>query len=56
LAAYLACWRVLDAAVLDFEPVGLDWLTIATCRAVGFFFPGLRTAVVDGAASCFGLR
>jgi hypothetical protein len=56
LAAYLTCWRVLDAGVLDFEPVGLDWLTIATCRAVGFFFPGLRAAEVDGAASCFGLR
>jgi hypothetical protein len=46
----------LRAGVLDFEPVGLDWLTIATCRAVGFFFPGLRAAEVDGAASCFGLR
>jgi hypothetical protein len=41
---------------LDFEPVGLDWLTIATCRTVGLFFPGLATAVVDGAASCFNLR
>ena len=56
LTAYLACWRVLDAGVLDFEPVALDRLTVATCRAVGFFFPSLGAAVVDGAASCFGLR
>jgi len=56
LAAYLACWRVLDAGVLDFEPVGLDWLTIATCRAVGLFFPSLAATVVDGADSCFNLR
>lgn len=41
---------------MDFEPLALDRLTVATCRAVGFFFPGLATAVVDGAASCFGLR
>ena len=56
MTAYLACWRVFDAGVLDFEPIGLDWLTIATCRAVGFFFPGLRATVVDGAGSCFDLR
>jgi hypothetical protein len=41
---------------LDFEPVGLTWLTIATCRAVDFFFPGLRAAVVDRTTSVFGLR
>jgi hypothetical protein len=41
---------------LDFEPVGLDWLTIATCWAVDFFLPGLAATEVDGAASCFDLR
>ena len=56
MAAYLTCWRVQRAGVLDFEPVGLDWLTIATCRAVGLFFPSLAAAIVDGAASCFDLR
>ena len=56
MIAYLTCWRVGCAAVLDFEPVGLNWLTIATCRAVGFFFPSLRAAEVDGAATVFGLR
>ena len=56
MAAYLACWRVLDAGVLDFEPLALDRLTVATCRTVGFFFPSLGATVVDGAASCFDLR
>ena len=41
---------------MDFEPVALDRLTVATCRTVGFFFPGLAATVVDGAASCFDLR
>lgn len=51
-----AGWLVLDAGVPDFEPVSWDWLTIATCRAVGLFFPGLATTVVGLAASVFGLR
>jgi hypothetical protein len=55
LAAYLTCWWVQRAGVLDFEPVALDRLTVATCRTVGFFFPSLAATVVDGAASCFDL-
>jgi hypothetical protein len=49
--SYLACRWVRRAGVLDFEPVGVDGLTVATTGAVCFFLPRLTAGEVCGAGS-----